>query len=269
MARWAALLENKREERPVLLIDAGDFCAVGKLRDKEIKNEYFFKALEMLRYDALGVAENEILFGRKNLEGMARKCKLALLSANILDRKSGRPIFGRHLIKRTGGSRFLFLRSGGVRVGVFSVSDPELIYSSDRLVRNYYEIIDPRIAALDAVSTLREKGCDIIVALSHQEWNKSVDLAREVPGVDIVVTSHSSMSAARSEDIEGVLVVAPGNNTTSFTEIEVSWAESGTRMSVIDWGKDLLKMKDHPEFLELEEEFKKATGKTGEIKLIK
>ena len=269
MARWAALLENKRDERPVVLIDAGDFCEIAKLRKNEIKEEYFFKALGMLGYDAFGVGENEIVFGRKNLEKAARKSGLDLLSANILDRQTNKPVFARHLVRGVGAGGFLFMRSGGVKVGIFSVADPELLYRADRLVKNYYEITDPRIAALGAVSDLREEGCDIIVALSHQEWNKSIALAHEIPGIDIVVTSHSSMIRARSEEIEGVLVVAPGNKTTSFTEIDVSWSEGETLTSVKDWGEELLKSKDHPEFLELEEKFKKATGKTGEIKQIK
>jgi len=269
MARWATLLENRRREKPVILIDAGDFCAVGKLRNQEIKDKYFFEALEMLHYDALAVTENEILFGRRNLEGTAKERKLRLVSANILDRKSGKSIFDRHVALRVGGGGFLFFRSGGVKVGVFSVADPELLYGADRLVKNYYEIIDPRIAALDAVTDLREKGCDIIVALSHQEWDRSAEIAREIPGVDIVVASHSSMVMAISEEIDGVLVVAPGMGTTSFTEIEVAWRAGDTRMTVIDRGKELLEMKDHPEFVEIEERYNKETGKSGDIKEIK
>jgi sulfur-oxidizing protein SoxB len=266
MARWASLLENKRREKPVMLIDGGDFCSAGNLREQEIKDKYFFEALGLLRYDALGVAEVDILYGRKKLEEKAKR--LPLVSANILDKETGIPIFDRYIIKRAGGGGFLFFRSGGVRVGVFSVADPDLIYSADRLVKNYYDIIDPRIAALDVVTDLREEGCDIIVALSHQAWDKSIELAREIPGVDIVITSHSSMPTVSSEEVGGVLVVAPGMNTTSFTEIEVRWAMSGTQLSVTDWGKDLLKIEDHPEFLELEEEYKEKTGKTGKVRVI-
>jgi len=269
MARWATLLENRRREKPVILIDAGDFCAVGKIRDQETRDKYFFKALEMLRYDVLAVAENEILFGRRNLLGKAKESRLQLVSANILDRKSGKPIFDRYLTLRAGGGGFLFFRSGGVKVGVFSVADPELVYGADRLVKEYYEIIDPRIAALDVVTDLREKGCDIIVALGHQEWDQSVELARGIPGVDIVVASHSSMPRARSEEINGVLVVAPGMNKTSFTEIEVAWGNGNTRMDVIDRGKELLEVKDHPELAELEERFNKETGRSGDIEVIK
>ena len=269
MARWATLLENRRREKPVMLIDAGDFCAAGKMRDHEIEHKYLFEALAMLQYDALAVAENEILFGRQNLLDNVKKNKLQLVSANIIDRKSGKPIFDRYLTLRAGGSGFLFFRSGGVKVGLFSVANPELVYGADRLVKDYYEVIDPRIAALDAVTDLREKGCDIIVALSHQEWDRSTEFAREIPGVDIVVASHSSMSQARSEEISGVLVVAPGTKRTSFTEIEVAWGDGDTRMAVIDRGKELLKVADHPELAELEKSFNKETGRTGDVKVVK
>ena len=269
MARWAALLEKRRDERPVMLVDAGDFCAVGKMRDQETKDRYFFEAVEKLDYDALAVAENEILFGRQKLLERAGENHLPLLSSNILDRESGKHIFDRTLVSSVGGSGFLFFRRGGVKVGLFSVADPRIIYGADRLVEKYYEVVDPRIAALDAVTDLRKRGCEIIIALSHQEWDLSADFAREVGGIDIVVVSHSSMAQAKSELIGDVLLVAPGSSRTSFTEIEVSWGEEGVRTGMIDHGKELLGMKGHPEFAEIEKRYVEETGDTGEIKEIK
>lgn len=269
MARWAALIEMRRSERPVMLVDAGDFCAIGKLKHQEARDRYFFEAVEKLEYDALAVAENEILFGRRNLEKIVGKRKLQLISANILDKKSGKFLFDRTLVRRVGGGGFMFFRSGGVKVGLFSIADPELLYGADRLVRDYYEVVDPRIAALEAVSDLREMGCDMIIALSHQNWDLSMELAREIPGLDIIVTSHSSMAQARSEEIGGVLVVAPGVNRTSFTEIEVSWERGDSRISMIEHGKELLGAPDHPEFADIEKRYVKETGDTGEVRVIK
>lgn len=262
MARWATLIEERRRERPVMLIDAGDFCSARKKRNKEIDDRYFFEALEMLGYEALGAAENEILFGRENLREMIEDHGLAVVSANILDRKTGEPAFERYVIRQIGGSRFLFFRWGGIKVGFFSVSDPDLVYGADRLVKDYYEVIDPRIAALDAVTELRQRGCDVIVASSHQEWDRSVEFAREVPGINIVIASHSSQQRARSTDVEGALVVAPGVNRTSFTELEATWSPDGTGVELIDWQEKLLEVADHPDFAELE---KKYTNETRDM----
>jgi len=267
MARWATLIEERRGERPVMLVDAGDFCAVGRIKDKEIKERYFFEAVEMLRYDAMGVAENEILFGRKDLGEKTKH--LPLVSANILDKQSGKPIFERYIIRRLGGRKFLFFHSGGIKVGVFSVADPALVYGADRLVRDYYEVVDPRIAALDAVTKLREAECDVIVALCHRELLLCMELAREVPGIDIVVASHSSLDQARSLEVDGTLVVATGLNKTSFTEIEATWSPDSTVLELKDWGKELLEVEDHPSFAKLEKEFLKETNQTGEIQEIR
>ncbi|HER43796.1 MAG TPA: hypothetical protein ENO08_04990 [Candidatus Eisenbacteria bacterium] len=269
MARWATLVEKRRGERPVMLIDAGDFCSVGATKDKEIKDRYFFEAVGMLGYDAMGIAENEILFGRANLEEVAKRKGLPLVSANILDKASGEPIVDRYVIRRIGGGGFLFFRSGGIKIGVFSVAEPSLVYGADRLVTKYYEVLDPRIAALEAASDLRGKGCDMIVALSHREWDLSVELARSTPGIDIVVASHSSTASARSLDVDGVLVVATGSNRTTFAEIEAEWHPDGARLSLIEWDDELLGMEDHPAFAELEKKFEKETGKTDIIKKIK
>ena len=252
-----------------MLVDTGDFCEVGRIKNKEIKERYFFEAVEMLRYDAMGVAENEILFGRKDLEERIKKYGLPATSANILDKQTGEPIAERYIIKRVGGRSFLFFHSGGIKVGVFSVADPGLVYGADRVVRNYYEVVDPRIAALDAVTKLREAGCDCIVALSHQELSLSMELAREVPGIDIVVASHSSLEQSRSIEVDGTLVVATGRSKTAFTEIEVAWSPDGTVLELKDWGTELLEVEDQPDFAELEKKFLKETNQTGEIQEIK
>jgi 2',3'-cyclic-nucleotide 2'-phosphodiesterase (5'-nucleotidase family) len=256
MARWAALIENRRNERPALLVDAGDFCPINDKRDQELANKYFFEALKKLRYDALAVGEKEILFGRSKLLEAADRQKLALVSANVRDKETGRPLTTPNTVKVVGGKRRFFRTVGGIKVGIFSVASPDLLYAPDRFVQKYYDVVDPRIAALEAVSELRAKGCDVIVALSHQDWNESVELARTVPGLDIVVSSHGSRMKTVSERIGSALVVGTGDNNTSFTEIEVAWEDGRTEAVAVDQGEVLRKIEDHPDFLELEKAFR-------------
>jgi 5'-nucleotidase/UDP-sugar diphosphatase len=251
------LIENRRDERPVLMIDAGDFCSTGIQRDKELTNKYFFQAMKELRYDALVIGEKEILFGKRNLLETARRSKLPLVSSNILDKKTKRQIGAPHIVRTIGGTRLVFKTVGGVKVGIFGVTAPDLVYATDRLAREYYEVIDPRIAALEAVSQLRGKGCEVIIALSHQPWEESTGLAREVDGIDVVVSSHGGGLKTLSDRLGTALIVQTGDNTRSFTEIEVGWRNGRPEAVAVDRGDTLLKLEDHPDFAEIEREFQR------------
>jgi 2',3'-cyclic-nucleotide 2'-phosphodiesterase (5'-nucleotidase family) len=260
MARWATLIEGRRKERPVLLVDAGDFCATKKQRDKEIKDRYFFDALYTLDYDALAIGEQEILFGRRNLLETAEQQELPLTSANIFDRKTKKRIADPYIIKNVGGKKFLFMTIGGVKVGIFSVADSSLVYAADRLVREYYEVTDPRSAALEAVGELRRKGCDLVIALSHQDPDESAKLTRAVPGIDIVISSHRVGMKTAWENISGTIMIQTGVPERSFTEIEVSWNDYRPKITVFERGDVMGILQDHPYFAELEKSYKEETG---------
>ena len=251
------MIEDRREERPVLLVDAGDFCPAGDRGADELTNKYFFEALKTLDYDAIAIGEAEILFGRRALLETAERERLPLVSANILNRATMKRIAAPHIVRTVGGRRFLFRTIGGVKVGIFGIAAPDLLYNSDRLVREYYEVSDPRIAALDAVSELRGMGCDIVIALSHQPWEQSTELAQEVSGIDIVISSHHSSLKTVSHRLGDALVVQTGDNKRSLTEIEIEWIDGRPEIAAVDRGDILTKLKDHPDFAKLEKAYQK------------
>ena len=89
MARWAALIHKRRGERPVLLVDAGDFCSSWRVKYQEIKDRYFFDGMERLGYDAIAVGQTDIKYGRKKLLEARKRGDLPLVSSNIIDRRGG------------------------------------------------------------------------------------------------------------------------------------------------------------------------------------
>lgn len=263
MARWATLIEQRRREKSVLLFDTGDFCQIRRTTHQDIKDRLFFEGMKLLGYDAVAIGEREIKFGRKKLHKFAKQYKLSLISSNIIDRMTGKLIAKPFVIKDIGGKRSLFGRKGGLKVGVFSVILPGFVLSVDSKAIDYYNVLDPKIAALEAVTTLRSKGCDLVIAISHQGWKKSLDLAHDVPGIDIVINSHRSHRGTFRERIAHTLVVDIGENKTSFTEIEIAFKGDSLITNATDVGKILLESEDHPELIKLERIYKRETRARG------
>ena len=255
MARWASLVEERRRERPVLVIDAGDFSVPPESPFQEVKNRYFFSAMRLLRYDAVGISGRETAAGLDGVLANARAYGIPLVNSNILNRGRRRPAAPPSIIRELGGAKTLFGRKGAARIGIFSVALPGFIYRSGPDVPKRYYVVDPKVAALEAVAALRARGCNLVVAVSHLGWPASLELAREVRGIDVVLNGHRSHKATYEERVGSTVVVDTGDNERSFAEVSVTFAGDSLVVTSADVCSLAVKNPGDPRFLELQEKY--------------
>lgn len=263
MARWASLIDRRRAERPVVLIDAGNFCYPRARRNAGFEDDFFFEGMRLLGYDAAGIGSNEIRYGRAALLERTSRAGIELLGTNIRLRGGDGVLGAPWTIVHAGGRRTLFGREGGIRVGIFSVTLAHFVYGVDRPARDLYEVVDPRLAALEAVSRLREEGCDLIVAVSVQGWEKSVDLAVQVPGIDVVINGTRSHPSAHGERVSGALVVDTGPPRSSLAEVSIVWRGGTPSASVIEQGGEARSGLERADLKELQERYERETKRRG------
>ncbi len=257
MARWASLVEQRRAERPTLLVDAGDFHWSHPLVYQDVRDRYFFDGMRYMRYDAVGIGEYETAARTENFLESLKRYRLPFLSTNIVSAATRKPIAEQEIVKTFGGRRTMFGRTGGWRVGMFSVASPELVYGfGDNAAARYY-VVDPKIAAVEAVAKLRREGCSVIVAISHQPWEKSIDLARAVPGIDVVVGSHTTHGMTYGELVGKTLVVDPGPVGASFAEIEVTFAAMGPTLGATERCHEIITTPGDPWLVALDRKYQK------------
>ena len=257
MARWATLINTRRAECPVLLLDAGGFCRYRKTTHKELKDRYFFEGVEMLGYDAMAVGEGEIRFGRSRLQKARKTYSLPLVSSNIFDKSSGKLLGTPYIIRHIGGKKTFFGRRGGIRVGIFSLVLPGFIYSIDQEAQRFYDVKSPGTIALETASRLEKMGCDLVIALSYQGWTKSIELAEQSVGIDIVINGRKSHWKTHSEMTGNTIVVDIGDKRTSLTEIDITFEKGKPLITARDAGKDALQSEEDPDFTKLQRLFEK------------
>ena len=255
MARWASLVEERRRERPVLVIDTGDFSVPPESPFREVRNRYFLSAMKLLRYDAVGIGGRETAAGLEGVLADARSYGIPLVNSNILTRGHKKPAATTSIIRVLGGTKTLFGRRGAARIGIFSVALPGFIYRSGPDVPKQYSVVDPKVAALEAVTALRARGCNLVVAVSHLGWPASLELARDVHGIDIVLNGHRSHKATYEERVGSTVVVDTGDNESSFTEVSVTFAGDSLVVTSTDVCSVAVKNPGDPRFLELQEKY--------------
>lgn len=266
MARWAALVRDRAGERPVALLDGGNFAFGRKTNFQETKERYLFRGMDLMDYDAVGVGGNEIALGRARLFETAGRHDIPLTTANIIDRRGDGTLAEPFRVLEVGGRWSILGRRDAVRIGVFSIAMQTEIYDVDERVPDLYTVTRPEIAALEAVSALRERGCHVIIAMSRLGWMRSRQFAREVPGIDIVINSPRSHNGSHMERIGNTFVVDTGIHRASFTEIVLTFAGDSLRAKAVDQGRVLLDYEGYEPLRELEKDFEdemRSLGATG------
>ena len=255
MARWASLVEKRRSERPTILVDGGDFHWSRATAHQDVKDRYFYKGMSYLGYDAIAIGEYETAAKLQSPFDTLKQYRLPFLSTNIVTAAKREPIAAQEIVKTFGGKRTVFGRMGGWRVGIFSVASPELVYPLGVNTPGTYHVVDPKIAAVDAVAKLRGEGCSAIVAISHQSWQESLDLARDVAGINLVIASHSVHGTSYAESVGRTLVVYPGPLGWYFTEVEITFAVGNPILEMKERCRELTSTLGDPRLLKLNHDY--------------
>ncbi|MGZ5474603.1 MAG: bifunctional metallophosphatase/5'-nucleotidase [Thermoanaerobaculia bacterium] len=138
--------------------------------------------------DAMALGNHDVDYGREAFENCRAKVRYPILSANTSGFR---------------GTAVFDVR--GARIGVFAVAGADFA----KLVKvPGLTFGDPVAAAKEAVRTLRDElHADVVVMIGHQETEADYELARAVPGIDVIFGTHSHLKRD--------LVQIPGT-TTSF-----------------------------------------------------
>ena len=195
LAKRQTIVEEMRRTRPsVLLVDAGDLLPE---HPNAVKAKYLATALAKAKYDALAVGSNEIETGLPLIRSMARDQKLPFICANLRD-GAGKLIFPPHVIRE----------AGGLRIGIFAVIAEEALGNLPSDARKDIEVEPPIEAARREVRDLL--GCDLVIALSHQPFEATQELAKEAPGIRVIVSGHDETILRKPLEIGDTMIVAAG-----------------------------------------------------------
>lgn len=200
-----------KQKGPRLLLDGGDWwqgTPEGSLTHGDVMAEFF----NALGYDAVVVGNHEYDAGADKLRALIPKIKAPVLSANTRDAKSGARV--------SWVKPWIIKEVAGVKVGVFGLTTTGMKRLS--FPKNIAGLSFRREAdeAREAVAELKKAGADVVIALTHvgfetdkgPKYEGDQTLAREVPGIDLVVGGHSHtfLRDAWREPKNGTLVTQAG-----------------------------------------------------------
>ncbi len=182
IARRATLARRLRTElegrgSTVWLVDAGDFLD-GTPFSTEYHGEADIEAMNAAGYTFGTIGNHELNIPLVTLKQVLGLARFPILCANLTENATGKQLVQASAIRRV----------GNLRIGIFGLTTREA--SQYPAARDGLTILGEIETARQMANSLR-RNADIIIAISHAGERTDVQLAKEVPAIDIIVGGHS------------------------------------------------------------------------------
>ena len=251
LSRAATIIDSVRTANPdhVVLVDAGDMLQGNPLtyvaaRVDTSRPNPVIAAMNAMRYDAAVVGNHDFGYGLATLGRAIKEASFPVLAANAYMSNGARSY-----------PAYVIVRRGDVRVAIVGATTPgAMLWERDNL-RGRVVLRDIVPEVRTAVAEARSKGADVIVVTLHSglsggsaydtittgvpSENVAARVAREVPGIDLIVFGHSHQELADTV-IGQTRLIQPKNWATSVGVAHLvlqrsggSWHVSASRASTI------------------------------------
>jgi len=256
--RAATIVDSLRAAAPgrVVLVDAGDMLQGTPLTYVAARKESFavhpvFAAMNAMHYDAAAVGNHEFNYGLPFLYAAAKGAKFPLLAANAYAAGGPAPFPGRAIVERE-----------GVRIALIGATTPgSNAWDKDNLAgRLTIGAIVPAVRA--QVDSARREHANVIVVVMHTglgepssydtivtrlpSENVAAEVARAVPGIDLIVYGHSHKQMADTV-IAGALLMQPKNWAQSVAVAGLHLEQTGDGWRVVSKSSSLIQAAGHAE----------------------
>lgn len=234
LARVHAFVQKKREiyKENLILLDNGDI-----LQGQPTAYYYNYidtvaphlaaEMMSFMGYNAGNMGNHDVETGRAVFDRWSGDCRFPILGANIIDTTTGETHFKPYEV----------LERDGVKIVVLGMITPAIpVWLSENLWKGL-RFDDMEETARKWMKIIREKeNPDVVIGMFHAgqdaqlmggkyRENASVEVARNVPGFDIILMGHDhARERKKIANIEGdsVLIMDPASNGIVVSNVDVT-----------------------------------------------
>jgi 2',3'-cyclic-nucleotide 2'-phosphodiesterase/3'-nucleotidase len=258
LTRVATIIDSLRKYSPTfpVVVDAGDVIQGNPLAyvaarvDTTIKHPVI-AAMNGVQYDAVVVGNHEFNYGLATLDRAVREAQFPFIAANVYT-AAGTPRFRKYAISTR----------RGVKIAIVGATTPgSLVWDRDNLAAAKLTVRDIVPEVREAVADARGTGASVIVVALHSGLNEpssydttsgmpsenvAARVAREVPGIDLIVYGHSHKEMADTV-IGSTLLIQAKNWATSVAVAHLRVERRNNRMQVVARRGQIIRAINHRE----------------------
>ncbi len=229
-ANIATLVKREKAANPyTVYFDAGDYFT-GPYISSLTKGEAIIDAMNYLGLDAACVGNHEFDHGWQNAREQFKKAKFPILNGNIFEKGTD---------KLHWNNPYIIKKVNGIRIGVIGMHGKFAFYdtTSDEMIQGV-DARDEEVYLRRYITELKDKA-DIIVLLIHEgipgrqsttgakdvarNLQRDIELAKNVPGIDIIVTGHAHQGTPQPLVSNGTIIVSTDAYTIELGKLEITY----------------------------------------------
>jgi len=202
------------------------------------------KALQLMKYDALNIADGELGLGLEFFEKIKGNGKIPLVSANLY--KNNQPL----------GQLFVIKQFPGFKVGVVGIVSP-YYFSREFLAKEGLEIKAPETALNEILPQVKSQA-NLVVLLSHMGKPQTTELVKKVTGIDVAIIGHDLGNLSPPQKIDNTILVQSCMQGKFLGILDLALANNG---SITSYDGNIIAITEEtpsdPEVLKVIREFEK------------
>lgn len=208
-AHLAAAVNRLRQEKPSLLLSAGDMIQ-GSPWANFSKGASVIALMNALRFDAMAIGNHEFDFGQDILKKRIAEAGFPFLAANVLGLAPVQP----YVVKQV----------GGVKVGILGVvAEDTAVLTNPRHVEGLtflpvQDAVGMHLADLRRVS-------DVVIVVSHIGHAADRLLAERVEGIDFIIGGHSHTKVTDPPVIGKTMVLQAWEHGKALGVLDIRFAD--------------------------------------------
>lgn len=237
-ANIATLVKREKAANPyTVYFDAGDYFT-GPYISSLTKGEAIIDAMNYLGLDAACVGNHEFDHGWQNAREQFKKAKFPILNGNIFEKGTD---------KLHWNNPYIIKKVNGVRIGVIGMHGKFAFYdtTSDEMIQGV-DARDEEVYLRRYITELKDKA-DIIVLLIHEgipgrqsttgakdvarNLQRDIELAKNVPGIDIIVTGHAHQGTPQPLVSNGTIIVSTDAYTIELGKLEITYDKKADKVT--------------------------------------
>lgn len=231
--RISAINAVRTEVKNSILLDAGDVFS-GTLFFNQYSGQADLEFMNSVGYDAMVPGNHEFDKGPSVFADFIKKAKFPVVSSNIDFSKE--PSM-KDLVKNEIGQaaedgkiyQAVTLDVNGEKVGVFGVTTEDVPGISSPGPNVVFEDATEKAAA--TVASLKDKGINKVIALSHLGYEEDLELGKAVQGIDVIVGGHTHTKldkpVALNADKEPTIVVQANEYSKFLGRVDLTFTKDG------------------------------------------
>ena len=210
--RLATVVKGVRGERgdKVLLLDGGDTWQ-GSLGANVSRGQDMVDCMTLLKPDAM-TGHWEFTYGETRVKELIGGLGFPFLALNVRDTEWNEPAF----------KPMEMFERGGVTIAVLGQAFPYTPVANPRwLIPKWtFGIREEDIRA--NVEKARQNGAQLVVLLSHNGFDVDRKLAARVPGIDVILTSHTHDAIPEAIKVGKTLLIASGSHGKFVSRLDLN-----------------------------------------------